>query len=85
MVDHKRCGKCKTEKPLEQFYKRSIARDGRQSYCAECMNADLASRRQSNYVSRSEANRYERLLRRVLLCLASQEEFDELAAWADAD
>lgn len=32
----KRCSKCKTEKPLTDFYRHSTMRDGRHSYCKRC-------------------------------------------------
>src|SRR5579864_2456523 len=36
----KACTKCGEVKPLDQFHRRSSARDGRQPYCAACATAD---------------------------------------------
>jgi hypothetical protein len=35
----KKCGKCKVEKPLDDYYKMSRAKDGRQNYCKDCSQA----------------------------------------------
>ena len=40
----KRCSKCKTNKPLEDFHKNSAYVDGLQPYCKKCRNAHLEKR-----------------------------------------
>lgn len=42
----KRCSKCGTEKSLDDFHAIKKAKDGRQSYCKECMKA---SSRKANW------------------------------------
>lgn len=34
----KKCYKCKAEKPLDSFAKRTVSPDGKQLWCKECMN-----------------------------------------------
>lgn len=36
----KKCGKCGEAKPLEEFYRRSSAKDGHQARCKKCMDAN---------------------------------------------
>jgi len=36
MIKMKTCTQCAKEKPLEEFYKHTARKDGRQSYCKEC-------------------------------------------------
>lgn len=38
-MDQKLCTQCKKIKPLDQFYRRKRAKDGRTSECKECRNA----------------------------------------------
>jgi hypothetical protein len=47
-MDQKCCTKCKTIKPLDQFYRRKRAKDGRTSECAECRNAAVKQWRIDN-------------------------------------
>ena len=35
----KRCSKCKAEKPLSDYYQRSLSPDGHQPHCKECASA----------------------------------------------
>jgi hypothetical protein len=37
----KLCKKCKTFKPIDDFYKNKKARDGHQTYCKDCHLADV--------------------------------------------
>ena len=38
-MELKTCSKCKTEKPLTEFYKKRSAKDGHQGVCKLCANA----------------------------------------------
>jgi hypothetical protein len=40
----KRCPRCGEEQPLDSFYRRSKAPDGRQCYCKPCVRDDLRIR-----------------------------------------
>lgn len=44
----KLCNKCKVVKPLDDFYRRSRVKDGRQSICKDCSSKDHAKRYSSN-------------------------------------
>ncbi len=44
----KRCSKCKASKPLNAFYRRNSARDGRASHCKVCKYISLCSWRKRN-------------------------------------
>jgi len=44
-VDSKSCRKCRTEKPLTEFYVRKSAKDGRYNICSECDRAEAQVRK----------------------------------------
>ena len=48
VVKSKICCLCKTEKPLEDFYRKKERRDGRQAYCKSCNNKKAVSYYQSH-------------------------------------
>lgn len=61
----KTCGKCGVEKPLDDFQKRSAAKDGRQCWCRECQNAHMRTLYHSDEVHR--ARHIERAAKRMKL------------------
>lgn len=44
----KKCSKCKTEKPLEEFHKRKASKDGYRHDCKECSKVTLKTWRKAN-------------------------------------
>lgn len=56
----KRCYKCKTEKPLDDFYKTKANSDGLDSKCKTCRNAYYKEYSQKNKekISKRQANWY---------------------------
>jgi hypothetical protein len=44
LSDMKRCSKCKKVKALEEFYKNSSSKDGRQTYCKQCQTEKYKSK-----------------------------------------
>lgn len=46
----KYCGKCQTEKPLTDFSKRKLSKDGLQIWCRTCLNSETLK----NAVSRKQ-------------------------------
>lgn len=48
MPTEKRCTKCGVIKPLDQFHKRSAAKDGHQPACAACMTAAATAFNKAN-------------------------------------
>lgn len=55
-MSSKLCKKCKIEKPLSEFHKRSKNKDGLYSYCHECSRADANTyyaKNRNKYIIRS--------------------------------
>jgi hypothetical protein len=66
MTDTKRCPKCETTKPLEDFARNNSNRDGRQNYCKKCSVAAVTASRRKDPTShrRSSKNWREKNLER---------------------
>jgi hypothetical protein len=45
---HKLCACCKDCKPVDQFHKMTASADGKQSYCAACMDLKVNEWRRKN-------------------------------------
>lgn len=68
------CSKCKQEKPLEEFYKRQIARDGKASCCKTCKSLAFKTwleKNRENNKGRSKAY-YTKNRRKILEKLANK-------------
>ena len=48
MISSKECFKCKTVKPLEDFYKHQMMADGHLNKCKSCTKSDVAEHRTKN-------------------------------------
>lgn len=59
----KKCSGCKQVKPLSQFYKRKIAKDGKNSRCKDCEHKEIYEWRKNNPDIQAEITRRCRLKR----------------------
>lgn len=71
----KKCTKCGEEKPLSDYYKRKIAKDGRNSHCKVCEHKEIYEWRKNNPNTQAEITRRCRLKRMYGL---TPEQYDEL-------
>ncbi len=52
MSSKKNCNRCKTEKPLSEFYKDSRRKDGKQTSCISCQKAKSKERREAGLMDK---------------------------------
>ena len=75
MTSSKECFKCKTIKPLTEFYKHSVMADGHLNKCKECAKKDVATHRAENLekvraYDRERGKRPERIKLATEICRA---------------
>lgn len=68
-VATKLCSRCRRTLPLTQFYNQSAPPDGKDYYCKECRNKEIAKYRKANRAEISEQQRIRRRIRtNTLVC-----------------
>lgn len=70
----KTCTKCGKEKSLSEYYKRKIAKDGRNSHCKTCEHKEIYEWRKKNPNIQAEITRRCRLKREYGITLEQYEE-----------
>lgn len=53
-METKRCSKCRRELPTSEFAKRSLSKDGFQSYCKACQSEVARTRKSKTKVTKME-------------------------------
>lgn len=76
-VNKKKCSGCKTEKPLENFYKNKLVLDGHSNYCIDCtkVNSKKYFERKKERIVKAEN---ENLMKMVLLSNTDSSNADNL-------
>ena len=80
MDSSKECFKCKTIKPLEEFYKHSKMADGHVNKCKECNKNDVTSHRNKNL---EKVREYDRARGKIPERIKAQVEINK--AWRAED
>jgi hypothetical protein len=53
----KKCGRCKLEKPIEEFFRNSARPDGHEQYCKQCSSANRKERYWNNHQQELQSSR----------------------------
>lgn len=78
MVEKKKCTKCFKEKPLSSFYNRKLkTKDGKNSYCKKCEEAQVIQWRKNNPLKQKQIDRRAHLKRNFGITVEQYEELFE--------